>query len=77
MDIETLVAPAADWTGQTWAQRMDQAASILFLHGYIPQSVRSRITAKLEKQFADGIAAGRIVERATPSIDPGLSGKEK
>ncbi len=63
MEIETIVAPAVDWTGQTWAQRIDAAASLLFLHGYIPQSQRVKITQRLERQFSEGIAAGRIVER--------------
>lgn len=63
MHITKLVEPAPDLPGQTWAQRLDYAASILFLHGYIPQSVRSKITVKLEKQFADGIAKGESVAR--------------
>lgn len=64
MDITKLITAAPDWTDQTWAARMDAAASLLFLHGYIPQSQREKITRKIEKQFADAIAAGEIVERA-------------
>ena len=64
MNIETLVSPAADWTGDTWAGRMDQAASLLFLHGYIPQSQREKITRKIEAQFKDAIASGQIIEIA-------------
>jgi hypothetical protein len=61
MDIEKLVQTAPDLVGGSWANRLDYAASLLFLHGYIPQSQRAKITAKLEKQFADGLADGRIV----------------
>ena len=61
MAIKMLVSPAADWTGQTWAARMDHAASLLFCHGYITGSQREKITRKLEKQLTDGIASGEIV----------------
>lgn len=64
MNIEGLIEAAPDWTDQTWAQRMDAAASLLFLHGYIPQSQRERIARKMNNQFADGIADGLIVERS-------------
>lgn len=60
MDIETLVGPAPDWNGGSWANRMDQAASLLFLHGYITQGQRTKITQKIERQFRDGIDSGRI-----------------
>ena len=63
MRIEKLIAPAADWTGQTWAQRIDAAASLLFIHGYIPQGARSAITKRIEGQFARAIASGQIKER--------------
>lgn len=63
MEIEKIIGPAPDWTRQTWAQRFDDAASALFLHGFIPASVRAQITRKLEQQFKEGIASGRIVER--------------
>lgn len=63
MKIEKLIAPAADWTDQTWAQRLDAAASLLFLHGYIPQSTRSAITKRIEGQFQKAIDAGVIKER--------------
>lgn len=66
MDITRLVEPAADWIDQTWAQRIDAAASLLFLHGYIPQSQRSKITDKMDSQFAKGLADGLIVERSAP-----------
>lgn len=62
MKIEQLVESAPDWTGGSWAGRVDQAASFLFLHGYIPASQRERITNRIEKQFRDGIEAGRIVK---------------
>lgn len=61
MDIEKLVSPAPDWTSETWAARMDQAASLLFVHGYISPSARSKITQRIEKQFRDGLASGAIV----------------
>lgn len=64
MQIERLIEPAEDWTGQTWAQRMDAAASLLFLHGYIPQSARSAITKRIEGQFQRAIDSGKIIERA-------------
>lgn len=64
MQIERLIEPAIDWTGQTWAQRMDAAASLLFLHGYIPQSTRSAITKRIEGQFQKAIDSGQIRERA-------------
>ena len=63
MDIETLVSPAADWKSETWGQRVDEAASLLFIHGYITESARRGVTKKLDKQYADGVASGRIVER--------------
>lgn len=47
MDITKLITAAPDWTDQTWAARMDAAASLLFLHGYIPQSQREKITRKI------------------------------
>ena len=63
MEIEVLVQPAEKWTEGTWAYRIDLAASLLFLHGYITQTQRWRVTEKLEKQFRDGIAQGRIREK--------------
>lgn len=73
MQIEKLIADAPDWTGQTWAQRMDAAASLLFLHGYIPQGIRSAITKRIEGQFQRAIDGGQIVER--PSTQSGESGE--
>ena len=69
MQIEKLISPAVDWTGQTWAQRLDAAASLLFLHGYIPQSTRTAITKRIENQFERAIAAGQIVERSATTPD--------
>lgn len=63
MDIQKLVSPAVDWTDQTWAQRVDQAGTLLFVQGFITAAQRTAITRKLEKLFADGIASGAIVER--------------
>lgn len=63
MTIEDIVAPAVDWTGDSWGGRIDKAASLLFVHGYITQSQRAKVTQKLDKQYADGIANGLIVER--------------
>lgn len=63
MEIEKLVSPAPDIVGDTWAQRLDYAASILFVHGYIPQGQREKITQKMEKQFEQGIKSGRIIPR--------------
>ena len=62
MQIEKLISPAPDWTDQTWAQRMDAAASLLFLHGYIPQGTRAAITKRIEGQFQKAIDSGQIVE---------------
>ena len=70
MQIEKLIAPAMDWTGQTWAQRLDEAASLLFLHGYIAQSTRAAITKKLEGQFQRAIESGQIVERVRRKDQP-------
>lgn len=64
MPIEQMIAPAPDWAGETWAQRIDAAASLLFLHGYIPQSIRSKITQKIETQFRDALDQGRIIAKA-------------
>ena len=61
MKIEELVQPAADWAGGSWANRADQAASFLHLHGYITAKQRARITEKLERQFKVGLALGLIV----------------
>lgn len=66
MQIEKLIAPAVDWANQTWAQRLDEAASLLFLHGYIPQSTRASITKRIEGQFQRAIDSGQIVEQPTP-----------
>ncbi|MEJ7933464.1 hypothetical protein WG907_04230 [Sphingobium sp. AN558] len=67
MPIERLIAAAPAWTDETWAQRLDAAASLLFLHGYIPQSTRAAITRRIEGQFQRAIENGDIVERLTPN----------
>lgn len=46
MKREDLFKPAATWTGDTWAGRIDQCASMLFCHGYIPMSQRDKINRK-------------------------------
>ena len=68
MEIEKLVEPAVDWTGGTWAKRLDQSASLLFLHGYITQAQRVQIANRIEKQFRAGIEAGRIVARTEEPV---------
>lgn len=67
IDITKLIEPAVDWSGQTWAQRLDAAASLLFVHGYINQSTRTKITQKIERQFAEGLKSGAIIERPAPT----------
>jgi len=47
MKRSELLAPAVAWSGQTWAGRIDQCASMLFCHGYITGSVREKIGRKL------------------------------
>lgn len=64
MEIAKLITPAPDWSGGSFANRIDQAASFLFLHGYISQSQRTLITCKIERQFMDAIRRGEIVEAA-------------
>lgn len=54
--MKDILARAADWTGQTWAGRIDQCASMLFCHGYIPLSVRDKITRRLTKECETAIA---------------------
>jgi len=63
MPIEKLVQQAPDVIGGTWANRFDYAASILFVHGYIPESQRKKIADKMNSQFVDGIDQGLIIER--------------
>ena len=43
---------------------MNLYKSLLFLHGYIPQSTRSAITKRIEGQFQKAIDSGQIRERA-------------
>ena len=66
MDVKTLISPAADWSGQRWLDRVDAAASLLFLHGYITQTQRAKVTQKLERQLARAIERGEIVQTANP-----------
>ena len=63
MEIEQLVKLAPDRIGDTWANRIDYAASLLFVQGYIPESQRKKIADKLNRQFEQGLASGRIVAR--------------
>lgn len=63
MKIEKIVSIAPDWENQTWGQRIDQAASLLFLHGYITSRQRMAVTTKLDKQYREGIASGKIVQK--------------
>lgn len=67
MSVLQLIKPAPDWTDETWTQRMDAAASLLFLHGYITQGQRTKITHKIETQFKAAIEAGIIVPRKEPT----------
>ncbi len=66
MEIEKLVQPALDWTGESWGGRVDHAASFLFIHGYITQAQRAKVTQKLDKQYQDGLASGRIIQKPHP-----------
>lgn len=50
MKREHLFQLAATWAGDTWAGRIDQCASMLFVHGFIPMSMRAKIGAKLERE---------------------------
>ena len=50
MNRDELLKPAVDWSGQTWAGRIDQCASMLYCHGYIPASARERIARRLERE---------------------------
>lgn len=61
MEIEKLVSSAPDWTDQTWVQRMDMAASLLYSHGYITSRQRQTVTQRIERQFKSAIASGKIV----------------
>jgi len=59
--ITELIAPAADWTGGSWANRLSQAASLLYVHGYITLNQRVGVTAKLERQFSHALETGAII----------------
>lgn len=67
MDVVKQIEKAPDWCDQTWAQRLDMAASVLFIHGYITQSQRTKIANKMNAQFEKAIADGAIVERKAES----------
>jgi len=54
MNIADLLKPAKPWAAEeTWAERLDACASMLYVHGYIPLSARERINAKLTAQLID------------------------
>ncbi len=69
MPIGKLIAPAVDWSDETWASRLDRAASLLYCHGYITQAQRSKITQRIEKQCENALAKGEIIARA-PEVQP-------
>jgi hypothetical protein len=54
-----LLKTPPDWSHSNWADRIDFCASVLFVHGYIPQSVRDKVGKKLTAQFAQAIEARR------------------
>ena len=66
MDIQKMVEPAKDWSDASWIDRIDRCASFLFLHGYITQAQRSKVTEKLERQVTQGLASGAIVRKESP-----------
>ena len=49
-----LLESAADWTGQTYEQRLTMAAELLYTHGYLTPTTYRRIDRRLA---ADAIAA--------------------
>lgn len=51
MNNKKLFQKAATWEGGTWAERIDQSASMLFCHGYISMSQREVIGKKLAAQL--------------------------
>lgn len=65
--IHKLISVAPDWTDQTWTQRIDDAASLLYLNGYITMSQRAKISQKIERQYKDAIANGEIKPVAPPA----------
>lgn len=65
-----LFAPAPDWKHATMAERVDACGSMLFLHGYITASQRSKVTLRLEKQLAQAIEA-----RSAKTEGPGPKGE--
>ena len=66
MTGEHLLQPAADWQDENWATRIDRCASMLFLHGYIPMSMREKIGKKLAAQFEKAATEAGWVRKAAP-----------
>lgn len=60
MKAHKLIENAADWTNQNWMQRLDSAASLLFIHGYLSPAQREKITHKIEREIEAGLASGEI-----------------
>lgn len=68
MKREKLLEPAQDWQDENWATRIDRCASMLFLHGYIPMSMRDKIGKKLTAQFEAAAAeAGWVKKMEAPN----------
>lgn len=59
IDPKQLLSPPPDWSHANWADRIDLCASMLFVHGYIPLSVREKVSKKLTAQFAQAVEARR------------------
>lgn len=67
MEVQKLIEPAEPWADGRWLDRVDQAASFLFLHGYISQTQRMKVAQKLERELRAGIEQGRIITRQRSS----------
>lgn len=67
MKRDDLLNPAVDWTDENWAQRLDRCASMLFLHGYITETARDKIGARLTKHFEAAAHARGWVKREDAS----------
>ena len=53
-----LLQPAKPWDKEeSWAERIDACASMLYVHGYIPQSTRAKINEKLARQLVEADTA--------------------
>ena len=68
MDAIKLIEPAVAWQEGRWLDRVEQSASFLFMHGYITQSQRQKVSQKLERQLSEALTAGVIV--STPTERP-------